>query len=271
MSALRWFEASTFVVSFLMTSIAPSAFADPGDDAALQLHPLRIADGTPLTGHSITATVGGVSLSAYVTQPSGNSPIPAVVMVQEWWGLTTQIKETADTLAKGGYLVIAPDLYHGKVATDAKTAAEYMNALDRNDAIATLKAAYEWAKEQPTTKGQKIGSIGWCMGGGYSLQLGLTEPVDAVVIYYGLLEKDPAVLRRLKGPVLGIFANKDGWINPEMVNGFEQGLKATPVVYQIHRYDADHAFANPSGPNYKSEMATDAWKKTLAFLKANLK
>ena len=192
-------------------------------------------------------------------------------MIHEWWGLNTQIKQTADTLAQEGYLVVAPDLYHGKVATDAKTASEYMNALDRNDATATLKAAYQWVKEQPTAKGKKVASIGWCMGGGYSLQLGLAEPVDAVVIYYGLLEKDPSVLRRLKGPVLGIFANKDGWINPEMVNGFERGLKAAPVVYQIHRYDADHAFANPSGPNYKSDMATDAWKKTLAFLKTNLK
>jgi carboxymethylenebutenolidase len=146
-----------------------------------------------------------------------------------------------------------------------------MNEVDPADALATLKAAYQWVKEQPTTRGKKIGSVGWCMGGGWSFQLGLNEPVDAVVVYYGLVEKDPVVLKKLKGPVLGIFANKDGWITPEMANGFEQGLKAAQVVNQIHRYDADHAFANPSNPNYKSEMASDAWKKTLAFFKANLR
>jgi carboxymethylenebutenolidase len=192
-------------------------------------------------------------------------------MIHEWWGLNPQIKEQADTLAREGYVVFAPDLYHGKFATDPKTAGQYMNEVDPADALATLKAAYVWVKEQPTTRGKKIGSIGWCMGGGWSFQLGLNEPLDAVVIYYGLVEKDPAVLRRLHGPVLGIFANKDGWITPEMANGFEHGLKTAQVSHQIHRYDADHAFANPSGQNYKSEMAADAWKKTLAFFKANLR
>jgi carboxymethylenebutenolidase len=247
------------------------AVAGSGDDAARQPHLLRTADAGSLKGRSVTATVGGVTLAGYLSQPEGKGPFPAVIMIHEWWGLNPQIKEQADTLAKEGYVVFAPDLYHGKLATDPKTAGQYMNEVDPADALATLKAAYVWVKEQPTTRGKKIGSVGWCMGGGWSFQLGLNEPVDAVVIYYGLVEKDPAILRRLHGPVLGIFANKDGWITPDMANGFEQGLKAAQVSHQIHRYDADHAFANPSGPNYKSEMATDAWKKTLAFFKANLR
>ena len=271
MSPIQRGEIAPIMMSILFASIASGAFAGSGTDAASQTHPLRVADATLLTGRSITATVGGVQLSAYVAQSSGQGPFPAVVMIHEWWGLNTQIKQTADALAKEGYLVVAPDLYKGNVATDSKTAAAYMNALNRNDAIATLKAAYQWITEQPATKGKKIGSVGWCMGGGYSLQLGLAEPVDAVVIYYGLLETDPSILRRLKGPVLGIFANRDGWINPEMVNGFEQGLNAAPIAHQIYRYDADHAFANPSGPNYKSEMAADAWGKMVAFFGKHLK
>lgn len=247
-----------------------SAAAGPGDAAAREAHPLRAAAVKP-TGQSVTAAVGSIQLTGYLVQPAGAGPFPGVIMIHEWWGLNQQIKETADRLAQEGYVVLAPDLYHGKIATDPKTAGEYMNAVDPADALATLKAAHAWLKDRPATKGRKIGSIGWCMGGGWSLQLGLNEPVDAVVVYYGLVEKDPAVLKKLKGPVLGIFANKDGWITPEMANGFEQGLKTAQVVNQIHRYDADHAFANPSNPNYKSEMATDAWKKTLAFFKTNLR
>jgi carboxymethylenebutenolidase len=271
MSQTPWLLAwSAFAASVLM-SAAPAAAGRPGDDAAREAHPLRTADAGSLKGRSVTATVGGVTLAGYVSEPGGKGPFPAVIMIHEWWGLNPQIKERADTLAREGYVVFAPDLYHGKLATDPKTAGQYMNEVDPADALATLKAAYVWVKEQPTTRGKKIGSVGWCMGGGWSFQLGLNEPVDAVVVYYGLVEKDPAVLKKLKGPVLGIFANKDGWITPEMANGFEQGLKTAQVVNQIHRYDADHAFANPSNPNYKSEMATDAWKKTLAFFKANLR
>ncbi len=255
----------------LLMMFPSGAAALSGHDAAREAHPLRTADPGRLSGRAITATVGGVSLTGYLAEPSGKGPFPAVIMFHEWWGLNAYIKETADALAKEGYVVFAPDLYHGKVATDPKTAGQYMNEVDPANAMATVKAAYQWVKEQPTTRGTKIGSIGWCMGGGWSFQLGVNEPVDAVVIYYGLVEKDPAVLRRLHGPVMGIFADKDGWITPEMANGFEQGLKAAKVSHQIHRYDADHAFANPSGQNYKSEMAADAWKKTLAFFKANLR
>lgn len=104
-----------------------------------------------------------------------------------------------------------------------------------------------------------------------ALGLLLNEPIDAVVLYDGPVEKDPAVLKQLKGPVLGIFADRDGWITPEMGNGFETGLKAARVKYDLHRDDADHAFANPSNPGYQSDMAQDAWKKTAAFLKNNLK
>ena len=261
---------STLAALWALVLVPAIAVAGSGDDAARQSHPLRTAAGS-LKGRSVTATVGGVTLAGYLSQPEGKGPFPAVIMLHEWWGLNPQIKEQADTLAREGYVVFAPDLYEGKLATDPKTAGQYMNELDQAKALATMTAAYRWVREQPITKGRKIGSVGWCMGGGLSLQLGLHEPIDAVAMYYGLVEKDPAVLKKLKGPVLGIFADRDGWITSEMVKGFETALKTTPVRHQIHRYDADHAFANPSGPNYKSEMATDAWSKTVAFFKANLR
>jgi len=250
---------------------AATAFAGPGHDAATQPHPLRIADPSGLKGQAVTATLGDVQIAGYLSKPDGNGPFPTVIMLHEWWGLNTQIKQQADTLAQEGFAVFAPDLYDGKVATDPETAGKYMNAMDQAKALTTMKASYQWLRSKGFTKGKKFGSVGWCMGGGLSLQLGLNAPINAVVIYYGMVEKNPAVLDRLKGPLLGIFANQDGWITPALVNDFETALKGTTVKYEIHRYDANHAFANPSNPNYKSEMAVDAWGKTVAFFKANLR
>lgn len=249
----------------------PPAGAGPGHDAATQPHPLRIADPQGLTGQAVTATLGPVQLTGYLSKPDGNGPFPGIIMLHEWWGLNTQVKQQADRLAKEGFAVFAPDLYEGKVAIDAETAGKYMNQMDKAKALTTMKASRQWLQSKAFTKGKKIGSIGWCMGGGLSLQLGLNAPIDAVVVYYGPVEKDPAVLRQLKGPVLGIFANRDGWITPEMVDDFEKALKAAPVKHEFHRYDADHAFANPSNPGYQSDMAQDAWAKTIKFLKVNLK
>jgi carboxymethylenebutenolidase len=262
---------STLSALWAFSLLPASAIAGPGDAAATQPHPLGIADAAGLKGQSVTTSLGSVKLAGYLSQPEGQGPFPSVIMFHEWWGLNTHIKQQADALAQEGFVVFAPDLYDGKLATDSETAGKYMNELDKAKSLTTMKAAYQWLRSKAFTTGKKIGSVGWCMGGGLSLQLGLNEPIDAVVIYYGLVEKDPAVLKKLKGPVLGIFADRDGWITPDMVKGFETALKATPVKHEIHHYNADHAFANPSNPNYKSEMATDAWNKTLVFFKSNLK
>lgn len=264
-----------FAVRSMATSIGmlawfATAHAGPGHDAATQPHPLRVADPAGLKGQAVTATLGMVHIEGYLSKPDGSGPFPGVIMLHEWWGLNTQIKQQADALAKEGFAVFAPDLYGGKVATDPKTAEQYMNELDQAKSLTTMKASYQWLRSEAFTKGRKVGSVGWCMGGGLSMQLGLNAPIDAVVVYYGMVEKNPAVLERLKGPLLGIFANRDGWITPDLVNEFETALRVTPVKYKIHRYDADHAFANPSNPHYQSEMAADAWSKTVAFFKANL-
>ena len=270
-------KTSDFAAWSMATSIgmfawfATPAHAGPGHDAATQPHPLRVADPPGLKGQAVAATLGNVKLAGYLSKPDGNGPFPAVIMLHEWWGLNAQVKQQADALAKEGFAVFAPDLYDGKVATDPKTAEKYMNELDHANALTAMKASYQWLRSKAFTKGRKFGSVGWCMGGGLSLQLGLNAPIDAVVIYYGMVEKDPAVLKKLKGPVLGIFADRDGWITPALVNDFETALKTTPVKHEIHRYDADHAFANPSNPKYQSEMATDAWAKTVAFLKTTLR
>ncbi|MHB8481858.1 MAG: dienelactone hydrolase family protein [Nitrospiria bacterium] len=241
-------------------------------DEMMEHHILKADSNHPLKGKEITEKLDGKTFHAYLSQPGGNGPFPSVIMIHEWWGLNKNIKEYADKLAKDGFVVLAVDLYKGKVVENREEAARLMGEVKPAEAIEILKTAYQWLKKNPLTKDGKVGTVGWCFGGGYSLQAGLNLPkVDAVVIYYGLLETDPNQLARLKGPVLGIFADKDGWINPKMVNDFENGLKQAKVVYAIHKYDADHAFANPSNPQYDPKAEADAWAKTVAFFNQNLK
>ncbi len=119
----------------------------------------------------------------------------------------------------------------------------------------------------PTVKARRRAVMGWCFGGGWSLQLGLREPdLNAVIMYYGRLVTDPAQLASLQAPLLGVFGNKDKSIPPEQVNEFEKALKQAGKTFEIYRYDAPHAFANPSNPQYDEKSAADAWKHVQAFL-----
>ncbi len=117
----------------------------------------------------------------------------------------------------------------------------------------------------------KVGTVGWCFGGGWSLNTALARPVDATVAYYGRVNKSAADLASLDGPVLGHFATRDNWINADMVGGFEAAMDDAGKIYTNHWYEADHAFANPTQPRYDAEDAALSWDRTLAFLAANLK
>ena len=197
------------------------------------------------------------------------TPAGAVLLIHEWWGLNDQIKAVAAELAKAGFIVLAADLYDGKVASDSDSAQTYMNSVDPKAAEETLAAWIDYLRGLKESNG-KIGTIGWCFGGGWSLRASLVRPVEATVIYYGKVDLKPDELMPLKGPVLGQFANRDQWITPAMVDGFEKALKADGKMAQINRYAADHAFANPTGQNYAAADAQVAWDRTMAFLKANL-
>jgi carboxymethylenebutenolidase len=136
-------------------------------------------------------------------------------------------------------------------------------------ATETLVAWIDWLKSDSRSTG-KVGTVGWCFGGGWSLNASIATPVDATVIYYGRVERSADDLRALNGPVLGHFAEQDQWINKEMVDGFEAGMKQAGKPAEIHWYAADHAFANPTGQNYDSDDAQAAWQRTLAFFRAHL-
>ena len=213
-------------------------------------------------------TPGGRNVEAALAVPA-KTPAPSVLLVHEWWGLNDQIKIMATEFAKEGFLVLAVDLYEGKVASDPTTAQTLMKAVDPAKAIEMLSVWVNWLKADSRSTG-KIGTVGWCFGGGWSLNASIANPVDATVIYYGNLERSADDLKGLKGPVLGHFAEQDQWINKQMVDGFEARMKQDGKPLEVHWYSANHAFANPTGQNYDEEDAQTAWKRTLAFLRKNL-
>jgi carboxymethylenebutenolidase len=228
-----------------------------------------------LHGSMIDLKVGGETSRAYVAKPKG-APKGGLLVLHEWWGLTDWIKHASDQLAGEGYLAIAVDLYKGKSSPDPKGAQALMQAKDEKFGDALEEAGIEWLKSQ---KAGKVATIGWCMGGGEALKAALNDPkdVDAVVMYYGFPVMDVEKLKTLKGPVLGLWANKDTFITPEKVAAFDKALTEAGVKHEFHAYDAEHGFANPSSMgnyglgHYKSDAANDAWAKTKAFLEANLK
>lgn len=196
-------------------------------------------------------------------------PLPAVIMIHEWWGLNDNIRAMADRLAAEGYIVLAVDLYGGKVAKNAAEARQFMLSVieDQESANENIRSAYRFVSE--TAGAPKVGSIGWCFGGGWSLNAAQLFPddMDATVIYYGQVTDDEEKLRPVSSPILGLFAAKDSGIRVAAVRAFEGALSRLRKDYEIHVYpDVGHAFANPTGDNYDEAAATDAWRRTLAFL-----
>ena len=212
---------------------------------------------------SIT-TAGGRTVSGALALPSA-AKAPAIALVHEWWGLNDQIKAVAAEFAKQGYVALAVDLFDGKVATTAAEAQAQMQAMNQGQAGDALASWIDWLRRDQRGNG-KVATIGWCFGGGWSLNGSLSASVDATVIYYGNVKKSAADLKPLKGPVLGHFATRDTFINKPMVEGFVAAMKEAGKSLEHYWYDANHAFANPTGASYDEPDARLAWRRTLAFL-----
>ncbi|PWJ38497.1 dienelactone hydrolase family protein [Sediminitomix flava] len=230
-------------------------------------HELPRAITTEGTGEMITYTVkGGGEANAYLIK-SAQASDKYLFVIHEWWGLNDHIKAEAETLAKAlkDVNVIALDIYDGKVATTREDAGKYMRSVSKERGQAIVEGAIKYAGKKA-----EIATIGWCFGGGWSLQSALLAKKQTVgcVIYYGMPETDASKLKGLNSDVLGIFAAKDKWITPEVVGKFEESMKSLDKGCQIEMYeDADHAFANPSSPRYVEKDAQDANAKAVAYLK----
>ena len=210
------------------------------------------------------------------TQQQQQEPMPAVIMIHEWWGLNEHIKNQADILAKEGYVVLAVDLYRGEVAADSNRARELTSSVRNNSASAidNLQSAVNYVKSLEMVDGSRIASLGWCFGGDWSLQLALNSsenPLAATIVYYGRPVTDTASLSSISWPILGIFGDQDQAIPVESVKQFTSALNASGVTNEIYLYEGvGHAFANPSGDNYAPKETADAWQKTIGFLRTYL-
>jgi len=223
----------------------------------------------------VTYKSGEEEVSAYLAMPEEKGKYPAIIMIHEWWGLNDWIKSMADALASEGYVVLAVDLYRGKVTNKPDEASALMSGLPKDRAIRDLKSAYAYLQSLSEVNAAKIGSIGWCMGGSYSLTVAkeLGEKLTACVINYGRVSGDKTELGTVKASVLGIFGAQDRGIPVESVRAFETALKELGRMCEIKIYeDSGHAFMNPNNTRgYNKANAEDAWRRTIEFFKKTLK
>jgi carboxymethylenebutenolidase len=214
------------------------------------------------------------SIKGYLAKPSGKGPWPAVIVIQEWWGLDAQTQSIADRFAKEGYLAFAADLYHGELAKlgDGETATKLVQKYGPN-APADLGTVFDALKSHPDCNG-KIGSVGFCFGGRVSLSLSTLRPVDAVCTFYGggMQQTFDQLRTKLKAPVLGFFGDADQSIPAGTIKEFDTLLDEVGVEHEVITYpNSGHAFFRDSDPSvYKPEAAKDAWERTKKFFKKNL-
>lgn len=249
--------------------------AEHASDAPVASGAVETAPRSPVRAESVQyGSVGGSPLTGYLARPAdAGGPLPGLIVIHEWWGLNANVRAMAERLAGEGYLALAVDLYGGEVAESPERARELVGAAMQRapDLQENLRQAYAFLAD--TSGAPRVGTIGWCFGGGWSLQAALLLPdeLDAAVIYYGRLVTERERLATLAMPVLGIFGSEDRSIPVAAVRAFEATLVELGKSVEVHVYEgADHAFANPSGTRYDAAAAEDAWRQTTAFLARHL-
>jgi carboxymethylenebutenolidase len=212
------------------------------------------------------------TVPGYLAEPTDVQDHPGLVIIQEWWGLVPHIRDVAERFGREGFVVLAPDLYHGKASQEPDEARKLAMALDRNRAVSEIGAAARFLTAMARVRPKKVGVVGWCMGGGLALSTAATSaPLAAAVSFYGRpLSEDDTV--RIACPVLGLYAEQDHGIPVSAVREFEDALRKAGVVHEVHIYPgAGHAFFNDARPEaYQASAAADAWSGTLTWLRRYL-
>ena len=225
-----------------------------------------------MAGQMIEFQSNGATARGYLSTPEGGRG-PGVVVIQEWWGLVPHIKDVADRFAAAGFVALAPDLYHGDVARSPDEAGKMMMALNIAQTEKDLRGAVRYLLSHEATTGDKVGTVGFCMGGVLSLYAASrNEQVGACVVFYGIHPKVEPDLDNLRAPVLGIFAERDKSVPPAAVRELEAKLREHGKQVETHIYPGtDHAFFNDTRPEvYDAEAADDAWRRTVEFFRAHL-
>jgi carboxymethylenebutenolidase len=225
-----------------------------------------------MAGRMVQFSSNGGTAQGYLAVPEKGSG-PGVIVIQEWWGLVDHIKDVCDRLAAQGCVALAPDLYHGETSKSPDEAGKMMMSLRIDQAEKDLRGAIQYLLAQEATTGDKVGTVGFCMGGALSLYAASkNEQVGACVVFYGIHPNVKPDLPNLKAPVLGIYAERDQSTPPEAVRDLEQKLKALGKSVEMHIYpNVGHAFFNDTRPEvYDARSAEDAWRRTVEFLARNL-
>lgn len=222
-------------------------------------------------GERVRFKANGRITAGYLARPSGSGP--GVIVIQEWWGLVPHIEDVVDRCAGEGFVALAPDLYHGETTSSPDQAGKLMMALNIAEAAKELAGAIHYLRQQPGVTGTKVGTVGFCMGGALSLFAASRNPeVGACVVFYGGHPNVKPDLASLEAPVLGLWAGQDGFVTPQVVSELDQQLTKLGKRHEFHTYpDARHAFFNDTRPEvYDNAAATDAWKRTVEFLRREL-
>ena len=224
-----------------------------------------------MAGQMVDFPSNGGTTKGYLSLPASGKG-PGVLVLQEWWGLVGHIKNVADRFAAAGYSALAPDLYHGQTANEPDGAGKLFMALNIAQAEKDLRGAAKHLAPHSSTA--KLGAVGFCMGGQLALFAGcVSDYVGAVVDFYGIHPNVKPDYSKLSGPVLGLFAEKDGFVKPEDARAMEAAVKAAGKSVEVHIYPGvDHAFFNDENKAaYDKATADDAWRRTLAHFQKNLK
>ena len=279
--SLKKQTVTKFITLLLILGINQSAYSEQQSLGEFEDHrydspvtstgAMRAAEDTVQSSEIIYGQTNDQSHQGYLSQPQSTKPTAGLIVIHEWWGLNEDIHLMADQIAGLGYASLAVDLYDGQSATKVKDAFQLSTNLSKNEeaALANLQAAYNYLVNEVGV--EKVGIIGWCLGGKWSLRGALMLPnqIDATVIYYGSLIDDKERLATLEMPIIGFVGTKDR-LHKQFIQ-FEQDLEALNKDASFHIYEgARHAFANASGIAYEPVAAEDSWKKTVNFLAAHL-
>ena len=225
-----------------------------------------------MAGEEVEFRSNGGTARGYLAVPDAGRG-PGVVVIQEWWGLVPHIRDVCDRFAREGFVALAPDLYHGEKTTSPDEAGKLMMALDIARAERDLGGAVDYLASHDTAAGERVGTIGFCMGGVLSLYAAcLNERVGACVVFYGIHPKVEPPLENLRAPVLGFYAERDRFVPPEAARALEARLRGLGKAAEFHIYPGtDHAFFNDTRPEvYDPGAAADAWRRTVRFFREHL-
>jgi carboxymethylenebutenolidase len=217
---------------------------------------------------------GNETVHAFLAVPETPGKHPALILIHEWWGLVPWVKHQADKFAAAGYVALAVDLYRGKTTNNPKIAREWATTLPPKRAMRDLEAAFDYLAAQPDVEANRIGTVGWCFGGGWALRLAIHDPrLAACAINYGELITNPAQLESIRCPVLGNFGADDTVVTPAEVRAFEAAMKKAGKSLDVKMYPgAGHAFeTSTEKARYRPKASADAWRRMIAFFGRTLK